>query len=42
MNGASAEPDLDPRGGPDLMPIWTVLDLPPEGRGTDWCPKLKY
>jgi predicted dithiol-disulfide oxidoreductase (DUF899 family) len=24
------------------MPIWTILDNTPEGRGTDWYPKLKY
>ena len=27
---------------PDLMPIWTILDSTPEGRGTDWYPKLEY
>jgi predicted dithiol-disulfide oxidoreductase (DUF899 family) len=42
MNGASADPGQDPRGAPDLMPIWTVLDTTPEGRGTDWYPKLNY
>jgi predicted dithiol-disulfide oxidoreductase (DUF899 family) len=27
----------------DLMwPLWNVLDLTPEGRGTDWYPKLAY
>jgi len=27
----------------DLMwPLWNVLDLTPEGRGTDWYPKLEY
>lgn len=27
----------------DLMwPLWNVLDLTPEGRGTDWYPKLQY
>jgi predicted dithiol-disulfide oxidoreductase (DUF899 family) len=27
----------------DLMwPLWNVLDLTPEGRGTDWYPKLNY
>jgi predicted dithiol-disulfide oxidoreductase (DUF899 family) len=25
-----------------LMPIWTILDVTPEGRGTDWYPKLSY
>jgi predicted dithiol-disulfide oxidoreductase (DUF899 family) len=42
MNGASADPGQDPRGAPDLMPIWTILDATPEGRGTDWYPKLSY
>jgi predicted dithiol-disulfide oxidoreductase (DUF899 family) len=27
----------------DLMwPIWNLFDLTPEGRGTDWFPKLEY
>ncbi len=27
----------------DLMwPLWNVLDLTPEGRGSDWYPKLSY
>jgi predicted dithiol-disulfide oxidoreductase (DUF899 family) len=42
MNGASADPDQDPRGAPDLMPLWTILDVTPEGRGKDWYPKLNY
>jgi predicted dithiol-disulfide oxidoreductase (DUF899 family) len=42
MNGASADPGQDPRGAPDLMPIWTILDMTPEGRGADWYPKLNY
>jgi predicted dithiol-disulfide oxidoreductase (DUF899 family) len=42
MNGASADPGQDPRGAPDLMPIWTILDVTPQGRGTDWYPKLNY
>jgi predicted dithiol-disulfide oxidoreductase (DUF899 family) len=24
------------------MPIWTILDMTPQGRGTDWYPKLNY
>ena len=32
----------DPRGGVDLAPMWNVLDMTPEGRGTDWYPKLSY
>ncbi len=42
MTGDSADPGQDPRGAPDLMPIWTILDTTPEGRGTDWYPKLDY
>ncbi len=27
----------------DLMwPLWNVLDLTPEGRGSDWFPRLSY
>jgi predicted dithiol-disulfide oxidoreductase (DUF899 family) len=42
MSGAMADPGQDPRGGPDLDPLWLMLDLTPDGRGTDWYPKLDY
>ena len=42
MGPETADPGQDPRGAPDPMPLWTVLDLTPEGRGTDWYPKLEY
>ena len=42
MGFESADPGQDPRGAPDLMPLWTVLDCTPEGRGTDWYPRLDY
>ena len=42
MGGSTADPGQDPRGAPDLMPLWTILDCTPEGRGTDWYPKLEY
>jgi predicted dithiol-disulfide oxidoreductase (DUF899 family) len=42
MGGKTADPGQDPRGAPDLMPLWTILDTTPEGRGTDWYPKLDY
>ena len=42
MNGEMADPGQDPRGAPDLDPLWTILDTTPEGRGTDWYPKLEY
>jgi predicted dithiol-disulfide oxidoreductase (DUF899 family) len=40
--GAMTDPGQDPRGAPDLDPLWLMLDLTPEGRGTDWYPKLDY
>jgi predicted dithiol-disulfide oxidoreductase (DUF899 family) len=42
MGFETADPGQDPRGAPDLMPLWTVLDVTPEGRGKDWYPKLEY
>jgi predicted dithiol-disulfide oxidoreductase (DUF899 family) len=42
MSGEMSDPGQDPRGAPDTMPIWTVLDSTPEGRGADWYPKLEY
>ena len=42
MSGAMADPGQDPRGAPDADPLWLMLDLTPEGRGTDWYPKLEY
>lgn len=42
MGMGTADPGQDPRGAPDLMPLWTILDSTPEGRGTDWYPELSY
>ena len=42
MDSKTTDPGQDARGAPDLMPLWTVLDMTPEGRGTDWYPKLDY
>lgn len=42
MGFETADPGQDPRGAPDLMPLWTILDSTPEGRGTDWYPSLDY
>jgi predicted dithiol-disulfide oxidoreductase (DUF899 family) len=42
MGFEQADPGQDPRGAPDLMPLWTILDNVPEGRGADWYPKLDY
>lgn len=38
----TADPGEDARGAPDLMPIWTLLDLTPRGRRPDWYPQLEY
>jgi predicted dithiol-disulfide oxidoreductase (DUF899 family) len=40
--GQTADPGEDPRGAPDLMPLWNFLDLTPRGRGANWYPKLSY
>ena len=37
-----ADPGQDPRGAPDLDPMWLMLDYTPEGRGTNWYPSLEY
>lgn len=42
MTGETADPGQDPRGAPDLMPMWTILDCTPEGRGASFYPKLQY
>ncbi|WP_137862554.1 MULTISPECIES: DUF899 family protein [unclassified Sphingomonas] len=42
MGAESADPGQDPRGAPDLMPLWTILDSTPEGRGAGWYPSLTY
>jgi predicted dithiol-disulfide oxidoreductase (DUF899 family) len=42
ISGEMCDPGQDPRGAPDLDPLWHVLDTTPEGRGTDWYPKLSY
>ena len=41
-SGETADPGEDAHGTPDPTPLWTILDLTPEGRGTDWYPKLHY
>ena len=42
MSGEMADPGQDPRGAPDLAPLWNILDLTPEGRDPEWYPKLSY
>lgn len=38
----TADPGFDPHLAPDPTPLWNILDLTPDGRGTDWYPKLDY
>jgi predicted dithiol-disulfide oxidoreductase (DUF899 family) len=42
MANEMADPGQDPRDAPDIAPLWSILDLTPEGRGKDWYPKLSY
>jgi predicted dithiol-disulfide oxidoreductase (DUF899 family) len=42
MSGEMADPGQDPRGAPDLDPLWTILDLTPAGRAATWYPNLEY
>jgi predicted dithiol-disulfide oxidoreductase (DUF899 family) len=39
---APREPDLEPRHVDSIWPIWSVLDVTPDGRGTDWNPQRDY
>ncbi len=42
MRKEMADPGQDPRDAPDIASLWSILDLTPAGRGTDWYPKLSY
>ena len=35
-----SDPGQDPRGAPEIDPLWTVLDMTPAGRRHDWYPSL--
>lgn len=37
-----AEASGHPRHMDQTWPLWTMLDLVPEGRGSDWGPRLSY
>jgi predicted dithiol-disulfide oxidoreductase (DUF899 family) len=39
---APTEPGQDGRHVDLIWPLWNLLDFTPEGRGTDWRPKLEY
>lgn len=42
MSGPTADPGQDPRGAPEMMPLWNVLDTTPAGRDPHWYPSLDY
>ena len=42
MSMETADPGQDPRGAPDLTPLWNVLDTTPAGRDPKWYPKVDY
>jgi predicted dithiol-disulfide oxidoreductase (DUF899 family) len=42
LMNAPTEPGQEPRHVDSIWPVWNVLDLTPEGRGTDWQPRLSY
>ena len=37
-----SDPGQDPRGAPELAPLWHMLDIRPEGRDPAWYPDLDY
>ena len=39
---APSDRGQDGRHVDSIWPLWNLLDLTPEGRGTTWYPKLKY
>ena len=39
---APFEPGQNGRQADLIWPLWNLFDLTPEGRGTDWFPKLAY
>ena len=40
--GGTQDPGQDPRGAPEMNPLWNVLDTTPAGRKPDWYAKLEY
>jgi predicted dithiol-disulfide oxidoreductase (DUF899 family) len=39
---APSDPGQHHRHVDIIWPVWNMFDYTPEGRGTDWHPKLKY
>jgi predicted dithiol-disulfide oxidoreductase (DUF899 family) len=42
MSMETADPGQDPRGAPDMTPLWNILDTTPRGRNPHWYPKVDY
>ena len=42
MSPEMANPGQDPRGAPEIDPLWTLFDLTPEGRDAKWYLSLEY
>jgi predicted dithiol-disulfide oxidoreductase (DUF899 family) len=42
LMGAPREAGQEPRHVDFIWPIWNVLDVTPEGRGSAWSPRLDY
>ncbi len=42
MGAETADPGQDPRGAPDIAPLWNFLDMTPDGRDPEWYPELEY
>jgi predicted dithiol-disulfide oxidoreductase (DUF899 family) len=40
--GGTEDPGQDPRGAPEMNPLWNVLDTTPSGRPDGWYAKLDY
>ncbi|MGK6319123.1 DUF899 family protein [Sphingomonas sp. DT-204] len=40
--GGTQDPGQDPRGSPEMNPLWNVLDTTPNGRKPDWYAQLEY
>jgi predicted dithiol-disulfide oxidoreductase (DUF899 family) len=39
---AASDPGQDARHVDSIWPLWNMFDFTPEGRGTDWYPRLAY
>ena len=42
LMAAKEEPGQNARHVDPVWPLWNLLDFTPEGRGSDWYPKLSY